>query len=176
MIALGARVILRHREERRILELEDFFLDYGKQDRKPGDFLEAIHIPRPQPETLNAAYKISKRRDEDISAVCGAFSLRLDGGTVERIRIAFGGMAATPKRAKAVEAALKGKPWTEETVLEAADAFAEDFSPISDWRASADYRALIARNLLMRFFYETSEIGEPVRLSAMPAPEAAEWM
>src|SRR6185369_7241868 len=107
-----------------------------------------------------AVYKVTKRRDEDITSTLGAFHLSLKGGKVGEIRIAYGGMAATPKRAKAVEAALLGKPWTEATVEAALPAFAADFAPITDMRASAEYRALAGRNLLLRFHAETS--GAPL--------------
>jgi xanthine dehydrogenase small subunit len=161
LIALGATVTLRKGSERRTLPLEDFFIAYGKQDRQPSEFVESIYIPRPAPDTLNATYKVTKRRDEDISAVACGFHVALDGGTVATARLAFGGMAATPKRATAVEAALLGKPWTLETVAHAEAAFARDFAPITDWRASADYRARVARNLLRRFYLEsTGEVAQ----------------
>ena len=163
LIALGATVTLRRGDERRRVLLEDFFIEYGKQDRQPGDFVESIHIPDPAPDDHFAVYKISKRRDEDISSVCGAFRLQLDDGMVTDAIIAFGGMAATPKRGKAAEAALVGKAWTETAAADAQAALAKDFSPISDWRASAEYRALVAGNLLRRFYLETA--GQIVRLA-----------
>ncbi|WP_209426218.1 xanthine dehydrogenase small subunit [Pararhodobacter sp. SW119] len=152
LIALGAVLHLRKGPARRSIPLEDFFIDYGRQDRAPGEFVEAVSFPR-QPDRLRA-YKISKRFDQDISAVCGCFSIRLDGQTVREARIAFGGMAGIPKRAAAVEAALTGRPWIEATVEAALPAFAEDFQPIDDMRASADYRLRSARNMLRRYFLE----------------------
>ncbi|UUX49212.1 xanthine dehydrogenase small subunit [Nisaea acidiphila] len=166
LIALGAEVMLRRGSKRRTIPLEAFFIDYGKQDRAPDEFVESVRIPLPAPETLNAAYKISKRRDEDISAVCGAFQLTQDGGTVAAARLAFGGMAATPRRAAKAEAALIGQPWSEASVRAAMAAMAEDFTPLSDWRASAEYRSKVAANLLLRFFLETSGGEAPARLSA----------
>jgi xanthine dehydrogenase small subunit len=154
LIAMGATVTLRKGAERRTLPLEAFFIAYGKQDRAPAEFVESMFIPRPAPGTLNAAYKVTKRRDEDISAVACGIQLRVEDGKVAAARIAFGGMAATPKRAAKAEAALVGKPWTEETVAAAQAALAEDFTPLTDWRASAEYRAMVARNLLRRFWLE----------------------
>lgn len=163
-IALGARLHLRRGDARREIALEHYFLAYGKQDRQPGEFVEAVTVPvLPEGEHF-ATYKISKRRDEDISALCGALRVRLDAaGTVSMARIAFGGMAATPKRAKAVEAALVGRSWSMETVEAALAAFAEDYQPISDMRASADYRLLAAQNLLKRFYLETTGQGERLK-------------
>lgn len=170
LIALGATVKLRSASGVRVLPLEEFFIDYGKQDRRAGEFVERIHVPRPEQDNRFAVYKISKRRDEDISTLCGAFSLELDDeNVVTGIRIAFGGMAATPKRARAVEAALHGRPWTESAIAEARDAFERDFTPLTDWRASADYRRLTAKNLLTRFFLETS--GTPQELTRFAAGE-----
>ena len=163
-IALGAHVILRKGSERREVRLRDFFIAYGKQDRQPGEFVESIKIPYlPAGEKL-ACYKITKRKDEDISALCGAFRVFVnDDGNVGMIRIAFGGMAATPKRAVAVEDALIGKPWTSATIEEAIPAFATDYQPLTDMRASAEYRLLAAQNLLRRFHLETT--GSVERLS-----------
>ncbi len=164
LIALGASVTLRKGSAERTLPLEDFFIDYGKQDRQPGEFVASVHVPALPGGEHFAAYKISKRRDEDISAVLGAFRLALDdGGNVSSVRIAFGGMAATPKRAKTVEAALVGKPWNESTIDAAMAAFDSDFTPLSDWRASAQYRMLTSKNLLKRFFLETR--GEAVQVT-----------
>jgi xanthine dehydrogenase small subunit len=162
LIALGATVTLRKGSTRREVSLENYFIAYGKQDRQPGEFVESVTIPALPPGEQLACYKVTKRRDEDISALCGAFRLAVDAGSVRLIRIAYGGMAATPKRAVAVEAALLGKPWTEATIEAAVPAFLEDFTPISDMRASAAYRLLAAQNLLRRFFRETA--GETVRL------------
>jgi xanthine dehydrogenase small subunit len=156
LIALGAEITLRKGPRERVLALEDFFVDYGKQDRAPGEFVLSIRIPRDRTR-LNAAYKICKRRDEDISSVCGGFSLALDGGTVRDARLAFGGMAATPKRAREAEAALVGAAWSEAAARRAAAALTEDFQPITDWRASADSRARGAGNRLVRFALETSQ-------------------
>lgn len=163
-IALGAKLHLRRGEHRREIKLEDYFLAYGKQDRQPGEFVESVTLPLLPAGEKFATYKISKRREEDISALCGAFRVFVnDAGIVGMARIAFGGMAATPKRAKAVESALVGKPWTMDTVEAAISVFAEDYQPISDMRASAEYRLLTAQNLLKRFFLETSGQGERLK-------------
>jgi xanthine dehydrogenase small subunit len=164
LIVLGASITLRKDNERREVKLKDFFIAYGKQDRQPGEFVETVTIPYlPAGEKL-ACYKITKRKDEDISALCGAFRVFInDDGKVGMVRIAFGGMAATPKRAKAVEEALVGKHWSHETIEAALPAFATDFQPLTDMRASATYRLLAAQNLLRRFHLET--IGEGQRLT-----------
>lgn len=163
LIALGATVKLRSTEGTRMLRLEDYFIDYGKQDRRPGEFVESLFVPYPAEDTHFAVYKITKRRDEDITAVLGAFYLTLDEqGDVNDVRIAFGGMAGTPKRARAVENELIGRPWNEETIEAVRDAFDTDFQPLSDWRATAEYRQLTAKNLLTRFYLETT--GAPAEL------------
>ncbi|MGZ8351476.1 MAG: xanthine dehydrogenase small subunit, partial [Allosphingosinicella sp.] len=157
LIALGAELTLRHGSNRRTMLLEDFFLDYGKQDRAPGEFVESVRIPRPAPGTLISVAKLSKRFDSDISGVCGAFALRIVDGVVREPRVAFGGMAAIPARAPGCEAALTGKPWTEATVEAAAQALAQDYDPIDDLRASAAYRRTAAANLLRRLWAAQSE-------------------
>ena len=160
LIALGATLHLRHGDSRRALPLEAFFLAYGKQDRAPGEFVEGVTIPR-QPDRLKC-YKISKRFDQDISALLGCFNITVDGGKVSAARIAFGGMAGTPKRATHVEAALIGQPWVEATVQSALPAFAQDFTPLSDMRASATYRLTTAQNLLVRYFLEDQGLATDV--------------
>ncbi|HYH38216.1 MAG TPA: xanthine dehydrogenase small subunit [Azospirillum sp.] len=164
LIAAGATVVLRLGIERRTLPLEDFFLAYGKQDRRPAEFVERIVLPRPAPGALFRAYKVSKRFDQDISAVCGAFLVELDNGRVSRARLAFAGMAATPKRASAAEAALVGQSWSEASVRRAMAALREDFTPLTDWRAGADYRTQVAANLLLKLFVETTEEAAATRL------------
>lgn len=153
LIALGARLVLRKGAATREIPLEDYFLDYGKQDRRPGEFVEAVTAPRPT--GLFRVYKLSKRFDQDISAVCGAVHLRIEEGQIRSARVAFGGLAATPKRAKACEAALAGQSWSEATVARAVAALARDFSPIDDLRASAAYRLTAAGAMLRRLFAET---------------------
>jgi len=165
LIALGARLTLRKGSARRTIPLEEFFVDYGEQDRAPGEFVESIRIPAPDPDTLHAAYKISKRRDEDISSVCAAFGVTLHAGRITAARLAFGGMAATPKRAARAEAALTGQPWTRATVVAAGEALAQDFTPLTDMRASSEYRATVARNLLLRFHIENAEPGQASALT-----------
>ncbi|WP_413818706.1 xanthine dehydrogenase small subunit [Shinella sp.] len=170
LIALDASLTLRKGAARRTIRLEDYFIAYGKQDRQPGEFVEAVQVPIPAAAEKFAVYKVTKRRDEDITATLGAFRLVLAAdGTVAEIRIAYGGMAATPKRAAAVEAALLGKPWTEATVGAAMEKYAEDFSPLTDMRATADYRALVAKNLLLRFYMETTSSEAPVQVSRYEA-------
>ena len=170
LIALGASLTLRKGSIRRTVALEDFFIAYGKQDRQPGEFVETVHVPVPAAEEKFAIYKVTKRRDEDITATLGAFRLVLaTDGTVEEIRIAYGGMAATPKRAFTVEKALLGQLWTEPAVEQAMEKYAEDYSPLSDMRATAEYRALAARNLLLRFYLETTSGAAPAQVSRYEA-------
>jgi len=164
LIAAGATLHLRRGVEQRTLPLEDFFLAYGSQDRRPGEFVEKFSVPTPAPGTRFRAYKISKRFDQDISAVLGAFALRLEGETVAAARVAFGGMAATPKRATAVETRLIGAAWTEATVRAAMVELARDFQPITDMRASVNYRLRVAQNLLLRLFIETTDPTTETRL------------
>ena len=152
LIALGATLHLRHGDNRRDLPLQDFFIEYGKQDRKPGEFVEAVTIPKHAPNLR--VYKLSKRFDQDISAVCGAFNLTIENDEIVETVIAFGGMAGTPKRAKSVEGKLIGQRWAIETVEVALSAFADDFTPMSDMRASAGYRLRAAQNMALRYFHD----------------------
>jgi xanthine dehydrogenase small subunit len=161
LIALGAVLHLRRGQEAREMPLEDFFLDYGKQDRRPGELVTGVSLPRSAPGLR--CYKISKRFDQDISAVCGCFNITVADGQIAEARIAFGGMAGIPKRANAVESALVGQPWNADTVATAAQRFDEDFTPLSDMRASSDYRLRVARNLLHRYFADLSGIPTDVR-------------
>lgn len=170
LMALGARLVLRRGDEQRDIALQDFFLDYRKQDRRPGEFVEAVIVPKLPDDALFHVSKISKRFDEDISALCGAFLLRRDGaGRIGEARLAYGGMAGIPKRAAAAEAALIGKPWDEAAVAAAIAALPEDFTPLSDMRASAGYRLRVAGNLLRRFLIETTATQVETRVAGLLA-------
>lgn len=156
LMALGARLLLRRGEQQREVALEDFYLGYMRNALQPGEFLERLRVPRPAPGTQVRVWKIAKRWDSDISAVCAAFALRLDeAGRVAALRLAWGGMAATVKRAPQAEAALLGQPWDEAHLEQAVAALAQDFQPIDDLRASAAYRMRVAGNLLRRLWLET---------------------
>ncbi len=161
LIALGATLTLRRGDERRTIPLEEFFLAYGRQDRAPGEFVEAIDVPRPADDDLVRIVKLSKRFDSDISAVLGAFALTIRDGVVTTARVAFGGMAGTPCRAPACEAALTGKPWNEDTVEAAAAALSDDYQPLSDLRGSSRYRLAAAANLVRRLWAEQARPDEP---------------
>jgi len=154
LIALGARLRLRRGATTRSLPLEDFYLGYQKKDLARGEFVEAVCVPAPRPDEHHALYKVSKRKDQDISAVCAGFALRLDAGRVAAVRIAYGGMAATACRARGAEQALLGRAWDEAAVRAAMAALDKDFQPLTDMRASADYRRVVAANLLLRFWRE----------------------
>ena len=155
LIALASRLVLSSQAGTREVAIEDFFIDYGKQDLAANEIVEKLIIPAPRDNVILAFHKISKRFDQDISAVLGAFAIVLDSGVVTSARIAYGGMAATPKRAQHVEQALRGKPWNEETVNAACSCFAQDFQPLSDMRACAQYRMQSAQNLLRRVYYSS---------------------
>lgn len=156
LIALGAEIVLRKGMRRRVLPLQDYFLDYQKQDREPGEFVEATRFRLPPGNARFLVHKVSKRRDEDISAVCAAHYVEIERGKVVAVRLAYGGMAAIPKRAAEAERALLGQAWDEPAIRRAQRAMEEDFAPISDMRASAGYRMKVARNLLWRSYLETS--------------------
>lgn len=159
LIALGTTLVLRRGDKQRQMPLEDFFLSYGKQDRAPGEFVEKIVVPKLAPDASFRVYKISKRFDQDISALCGAIHIRRDGETVREARICFGGMAATPSRARAAEAALAGKAWSEPAIRGAMQALESDYQPIGDMRASAGYRMAAAKNLLFKAWLEICGAG-----------------
>jgi xanthine dehydrogenase small subunit len=154
LIALGAEIVLRKGAATRTLALQDYFIDYKVTARQEGEFIEAVRVPRASGERVFRAYKVSKRLDDDISAVCAAFDLRLDNGVIGEARVAFGGMAAIPKRAAACEQALNGQALSDATLEHACAALAQDFTPLSDFRASREYRLLVAQNLLRRCFIE----------------------
>jgi xanthine dehydrogenase small subunit len=155
LIALGSQIELQKGETRRSLMLEDFFVAYGRQDRAPGEFMHALSVPMLAADEVFRSFKVTKRYDEDISAVMGAFKLRLDGREIGSARIAYGGMAATPRRAGEAERALVGASLDDEASWTAAlDALARDFQPLTDHRASAGYRARVARNILYKALLE----------------------
>ncbi|CAM3218702.1 molybdopterin dehydrogenase, FAD-binding protein [Ectopseudomonas mendocina] len=166
LIALGAQIALRQGNTRRILPLQDYFLDYKVTARQEAEFIEKIIVPRKQANQAFRAYKVSKRLDDDISAVCAAFNLTIADGVVAEARIAFGGMAAIPKRASACEAALIGSAWYPGVIERACDALSEDFTPLSDFRASKEYRLLTAQNLLRKFFLEQQSPEVETRVTA----------
>jgi xanthine dehydrogenase small subunit len=155
MIALGSQVVLRGPGGERTLALEDLYLGYQKKNLRPDEFVRAVRVPLPQEGVAFRTYKLAKRFDQDISAVCAAFAFTFEGGVIRSARIAFGGMAATPKRAANAEALLAGREWSEDTLGAAMAALAEDYAPLSDMRASSSYRLQAAQNLLRRFWYET---------------------
>jgi xanthine dehydrogenase small subunit len=165
LIALGATVTLLGGDGEREMPIEEFFLDYRKTALRRGEIVARVRLPLPAPGLEFAVYKLSKRLDQDISAVCAAFALRITGGLVTDARIALGGMAATPKRARLAEAALIDRPWTLATANAAAAALGRDFAPIDDFRASAAYRQLTAQNLLRRFCLETTGAAQDARIA-----------
>ncbi len=155
LIALDARLHLRRGDDERSLPLEDYFIDYGKQNRRPGEFVAGVQVPRLGADEIFRCYKISKRFDQDISAVLGAFKFKLEGNKIASARIAFGGMAATPKRAPGTEAVLKGLALGDEAAwLAAGEVLARDYTPIDDMRASAAYRMQTAQALLIKAMHE----------------------
>jgi xanthine dehydrogenase small subunit len=155
LMVVAASIVLRQGDDERELRLEDFYHDYMVNDLRPGEFIARIRIPVPRDDSIVGSHKWSKRFDQDISAVCTAYRLQLDGDRVTDFRMACGGLAPIVKRATCCEAAIIGKPWTLQTIERACAALSDDFTPISDMRASADIRAQVTQNLLLRFFYET---------------------
>jgi len=176
LMVLGGSIELRYEDKIRLLPLESFFLDYGKQDRAKGEFVRRLLVPNPPPSSHFRAYKISKRFDEDISALLAAFCLTVEHGRISEAKVAFGGMAGIPKRAKTVEENLRGLSLTDTRHWQAAaDAVNADFTPLTDLRASADYRSRVAGNLVIKALAEIAGVAPHVtRVSdnRMPAHAA----
>ena len=169
LIALGAQVVLRREHAIRTMPLDAFYLAYQKTALEAGEFVAAVRVPRPEPDLRFRTYKVSKRYDQDISAVCAAFALRVSGdGTIVAAHVAFGGMAATPQRARQTELALAGAVWDAATAKSAMDAIGADYQPLTDMRASSAYRLKVARNLLWRFYLETRD-ADPLALREVNA-------
>jgi len=165
LIALDAQIELRKGSRVRRMLLGDFYIDYMKNHLEPGEFVQAIAVPLAAFKRQVRAYKISKRFDCDISALCAALAIELDGDIVKAVRLSYGGMAGIVKRAALAEAALVGQAWTQASVNAAKVALAEDYKPLSDMRASAAYRMQVAQNLLQRFWLETRR-DNPLQSSA----------
>jgi xanthine dehydrogenase small subunit len=160
LIALGSTLTLQCGTTTRVVPLEAFFLGYRRQDRRPGEFVRAVRVPKLGANERFRCYKVSKRLDQDISAVMGAFKLTLDGPRISDARAAFGGLAEIPKRARATETALRDADLrAPASWANALDALAEDFTPISDQRASAHYRAEVARGLLRKALTEIGGVS-----------------
>ena len=179
LIALGASVVLMRWKktktggeiEHRELRLEDLYTGYRTHVMRADELLCWIKVPRPKPGESTRVYKISKRFDDDISAVCLAIQMTVKAGVVQQVSIGAGGVAATPVRARQTEAALLGQPWTEDTVMHAMDTLRTEFQPISDMRASAAYRQAVLGNLLRRFWLE-SQGQQAINLESLKALEA----
>ncbi|WP_299470438.1 xanthine dehydrogenase small subunit [uncultured Roseibium sp.] len=168
LIALGATLELQSLEGSRALALEDFFIEYGRQDRNEGEFVTGLFVPRLSSNQAFRCYKISKRFDQDISSVMGAFRFTIEDGTIVASRIAFGGMAGTPTRAPNAERALTGALLEDPSSWGASmQALLSDFEPLTDMRASADYRMETARALLAKALMEISGTAPgDIRISA----------
>jgi xanthine dehydrogenase small subunit len=161
LLALDARAVLASRQGEREVPFSEFFLSYRKTALGEKEILARVLVPRPEAGARVGSYKVSKRRELDISTVAAAFYVTLEDGAVKTARLAYGGMAATSSRAKAVEAELLGKVWSAAEVEKAAALLDRDFTPISDHRGSAWYRATVAKNLLRGFFLETEKESSP---------------
>ncbi len=162
LMALEAQLELESANGQRSMPVEEFFLDYRRTALRRGEYLRRVSIPRRQPNLFLRAYKISKRFEDDISSVCGVFAIRLEGDRVSEARVAFGGMAAVPARAKGCEAALQGLDLRQASLGDVAAALRADFTPISDARATASYRSLVAERLLDRL--QAEFCGESARV------------
>ncbi|MDO6488810.1 xanthine dehydrogenase small subunit [Colwellia sp. 6_MG-2023] len=154
LIALGATMTLHLNGVERTILVEDYFVDYKKTVLKPSEFIKSIQIPKPAVGQTLKLYKISKRIDDDISAVLAAFFIEESAQKITTVRLAFGGMAATPKRASLAEKALLGSSFTKESVEQAKVALLTDFNPMSDVRASDKYRMKVAQNLIEKCYLE----------------------
>ncbi len=166
LIALGATLHLRHGDAARQMPLKDFFMAYGKQDRLPGELVWRIDVPKLKANEAFRAYKITKRFDQDISAVMAAFKFGLEGRRIASARLAFGGMAATPKRAATAEAALTGASLDDVASWSTAIAtLAQDFQPIGDMRASAAYRMDVAQGLVKKALMEVAGSATATRVT-----------
>lgn len=157
LIAYKAHIKLQSESAERIVWIEDFIRGYRKTDLRSDELITSVYIPIPDPGTEIRSYKVSKRKDLDISTVSGGFSLMLGNGNVKEIIMAFGGMANRPKRARNTEKFLSGKPWTRSIVENAVELLKAEFTPLSDTRAGSEYRSVVAGNLLLKFFVETSK-------------------
>lgn len=154
LLALDARIHLRGVHGERTVAADDFFLDYRKTVRADDELIVAVSLPRTAGQ-ISASYKVAKRQTDDISIVAASFALQRDAqGRVAQLRLAFGGVAATPLRALAVEELVRGKPLDAQTVGEACERLRTAFTPLSDHRASADYRRELCANLFARFVAE----------------------
>ena len=159
LMAYGAALKLQSAAGERMVQIGDFITGYRKTCLRPDELITAVVIPKPQPGTIVKSYKVSKRRDLDISTVSAGFSLISRNGTVEKIILAYGGMAAQPVRAVNTERFIAGKEWSEPVIRQAMKLLEEEFTPLSDVRAGATYRSLISRNLLLKFFVETEGLA-----------------
>ena len=156
LVALEAEVRLRSTRSSRSLPIGEFFTGYRQTDCRADELITAVSIPAIPEGAIVRSYKVSRRHDMDISSVSGGVRLRLDAqGVVEDIVLAFGGMAATPSRARQTEAFLRGEAWTRDAVEKSGSFMAKDFAPLTDVRGSAEYRSVVARNLLVKFWDET---------------------
>lgn len=167
LMALQAEVTLASVAGRRTVPADGFITGYRRTVLRPGEVIESIRIPTLRPGQRFAAYKLSKRFDQDISAVVAAFRLTVTDGTLTGLRAFYGGMSATTSRARAVEAALVGKPWVAGSLAGIEAAMARDFAPLDDHRATAEYRLAAAANLLRRLQAETGDGPAPARLEAL---------
>ena len=163
LISLGAELVLQRGADTRVLALDEFYLDYRKTALQPAEFIQSVRVPiHPLANRYFRSYKIAKRYDQDVSAVCGAYFVRLEQNVVTEARICYGGLAAVPQRARRCEAALRGKPWNEATIRTASGTLAKDYEPLTDLRASSAYRRRVAGNLLQRFYLETTGVETSV--------------
>ncbi|MDB5869905.1 MAG: molybdopterin dehydrogenase, FAD-binding protein [Polaromonas sp.] len=173
LIALGADVVLMSERGQREMPLEALYTGYRQSVMAADEVLAFVKVPKASPGEMLKVYKISKRYDDDISAVCLAINLHLDDqGVVARASIGAGGVAATPARALKTEAALTGQPWTQHTVQQAMAALRAEFSPISDMRASSAYRTEVLGNLLQRYWLESQGMQQ-INLASFTLGEGA---
>jgi len=172
LIALEAQLELRRGSSTRLLPLEQFYLGYQRTALEPGEFVVSVKVPLSPAARWIAAYKVSKRFEQDISAVAAVFAVQVEADRVVAARIAFGGMAAIATRAPATERALVGASWTKASIEAAAAKLAEDCTPLTDMRASSVYRLQAAGNLLRRFYLEHGGSLAPTRTADVASVSA----
>jgi xanthine dehydrogenase small subunit len=160
LLALDASVELASATTQRKVALKDFFLGYKQTVLEDGEYIRNVIIPKPEDNTYVKLYKVSKRYEDDISAVMAAFFFKIEQGLISEVRLAFGGMAATPKFAESAQALLLGKQMNDEVLTQAMRAISDDFAPMTDVRATDKYRIKVAQNLLQKAFIEIAETKE----------------